>query len=93
MDERARGTEAGEALIGRHIREARESSRGELQLAGYVAGLDLGECARILAASPTSLATLAALRDECRVGADERRSLEEVIRIWTLHTLSGLEGG
>jgi hypothetical protein len=77
----------------RHIREARKSSRGELQLAGYVAGLDLGECARILAASPTSLATLAALRDECRVEADERRTFEEVIRTWTLHVLSGLEGG
>ena len=93
MDERARGIEAGEALIGEHLREARESSSGELQLAGYVAGLDLGECARILAASPTGLATLAALRDECRVEAEERRSFEEVIRIWTLHVLSGLEGG
>jgi hypothetical protein len=93
MDKRAKGTEAGEALIGQHLMEARESSRGELQLAGYVAGLDLGECARILAASPTSLASLAALRDECRVEVDERRSFEEVIRTWTLHVLSGLEGG
>ena len=93
MDERARGIEAGEALISHHHREARESSRGELQLAGYVAGLELGECARILAASPTGLATLAALRDECRVEAEERRSFEEVIRTWTLHVLSGLEGG
>ncbi len=93
MDERARGIEEGEALIGEHLREARESSRGELQLAGYVAGLDLGECARILAASPTSLASLAALRGECRIGVDEKRSFEEVIRTWTLHVLSGLEGG
>jgi hypothetical protein len=93
MNERAREIDAGEALIREHLREAREASRGDLQLAGYVAGLDLGECARILAASPTTLATLAALRDECRVEADERRSFEEVIRTWTLHVLSGLEGG
>jgi hypothetical protein len=58
-----------------------------------VAGLDLGECARILEASPTSLASLTALREECRVEADERRSFAEVIRAWTLHVLSGLEDG
>ena len=80
-------------LIGRHLREAHERFRGERQLADYVAQLDLGECARILEASPTSLASLAALREECRVEADERRSFEEVIRTWTLHVLSGLEGG
>ena len=80
-------------LIGRHLREAHEGFRGERQLADYVAGLDLGECSRILAASPTSLASLAAIRDECRVEADEKRSFEEVIRVWTLHVLSGLEGG
>ena len=80
-------------LIGWHLREAHESSRGERQLADYVAGLDLGECARILEASPTSLASLTALREECRVEADERRSFAEVIRAWTLHVLSGLEGG
>ena len=80
-------------LIGRHLREAHESSRGERQLADYVAGLDLGECARILEASPTSLASLTALREECQVEADERRSFAEVIRAWTLHVLSGLEGG
>ncbi len=80
-------------IIGRHLREAHEDSRGEGQLAGYVARLDLGECARILEASPTSLATLAALRGECRVETDEKRSFEEVIRVWTLHVLSGLEGG
>ena len=80
-------------LIGRHLREAHESSRGERQLADYVAGLDLGECARILEASPMSLASLTALREECRVEADERRSFAEVIRAWTLHVLSGLEGG
>jgi hypothetical protein len=80
-------------LIGRHLREAHERFRGERQLADYLAQLDLGECARILEASPTSLAALAALREECRVEADESRSFEEVIRTWTLHVLSGLEGG
>jgi hypothetical protein len=80
-------------LFARHLREAHGSISGEHQLADYVAGLDLGECATILAASPTSLASLAALRDECRVEADEKRSFEEVIRTWTLHVLSGLEGG
>ena len=85
--------EAGERVIEWHLREAHESSRGEGQLADYVARLDLGECARILEASPTTLASLAALRDECRVEAGEKRSFEEVIRVWTLHVLSGLEGG
>ena len=80
-------------LIGWHLREAHERFRGERQLANYVAQLDLGECARILEASPTSLASLAALREECRVEADESRTFEEVIRTWTLHVLSGLEGG
>ena len=80
-------------LIGRHLREAHERFRGERQLAGYVSRLDLRECARILEASPTSLASLAALREECRVEAGERRSFEEVIRTWTMHVLSGLEGG
>jgi hypothetical protein len=84
---------AEDGIIARHIREAHEGSRGEEQLADYAARLDIGECARILEASPTSLATLAALRDECRVEADEKRSFEEVIRVWTLHVLSGLEGG
>ncbi len=59
---------------------------GERQLADYVARLDLGECARILA-------SLAARRNECRVRVDEKRSFEEVIRTWTLQVLSGLEGG
>jgi hypothetical protein len=80
-------------LIGRHLREAHESSRGERQLADYVAQLDLAECARILEASPMNLASLAALREECRVEAGERRSFAQVIRTWTLHVLSGLEGG
>jgi hypothetical protein len=80
-------------IIARHLREAHEGFGGERQLVDYVAMLDLGECARILEASPTSLASLAALRDECRVEADEKRSFEGVIRTWTLHVLSGLEGG
>ena len=84
---------SGERLIARHIREAHEGTKGERQLPQYVARLDLGECARILEASPTSLASLAARRDECRVGASEERSFEEVIRTWTLHVLSGVEGG
>jgi hypothetical protein len=85
--------EAGERLIAKHLKEAHESFRGERQLADYVARLDLGECARVLAASPTSLASVAALREECRVGVDEKRSFEEVIRTWTLQVLSGREGG
>ena len=84
--------EGGE-IIGRHLREAHEGSRGEHQLPDYVARLDLAECARILEASPTGLASLAALREECRAEADERRSFAEVIRTWAVHVLSGLEGG
>jgi hypothetical protein len=84
---------SGERLIARHLREAHEGIEGERQLPEYVARLDLGECARILEASPTSLAALAARRDECRVGENEERSFEEVIRTWTLHVLSGVEGG
>jgi hypothetical protein len=84
---------SGERLIGQHLREAHEGIEGERQLPEYVARLDLGECARILQASPVDLPTLAARRDECRVGADEERSFEEVIRTWTLHVLSGVEGG
>ena len=87
------GDNADGGIIGWHLREAHEGARGEEQLADYVARLDLGECARILEASPTTLASLAALRDECRVEAGEKRSFEEVIRVWTLHVLSGLEGG
>jgi hypothetical protein len=87
------GREPNGEIIERHLREAHESFKGERQLGDYVAGLDLGECVRILAASPTSLASLAALRDECRVEADEKRSFEEVVRTWTLHVLSGEEGG
>jgi hypothetical protein len=55
-------------------------------------GLEIEDCARILAESKTGLPALAARRDECRVGPDERRSFEEVIRVWTLEVLSGIEG-
>jgi hypothetical protein len=87
------GREPNGGIIARHLREAHESFRGERQLADYVAQLDLAECARVLEASPTSLASLAARHEECRVEAGEKRSFEEVIRTWTLHVLSGLEGG
>lgn len=85
--------ERNEGLTARHLRRAHEESRGEHQIAEYVARLDLGECVEVLGASPTGLPTLAARREECRVGAEEERSFEEVIRTWTLHVLSGLEGG
>jgi hypothetical protein len=75
-----------------HVRKAQETIKGENQLAEYVWQLEIAECARILAASPIALPSLAALRDECRVGPEEKRSFEEVIRAWTLEVLSGLEG-
>jgi hypothetical protein len=82
-----------ERLIGDHIRRAHQVVRGEHQLAEYVTRLEIGECAKILQESPVHLSELAALRDECRVGRDERRSFEEVIRVWTVAVLSGAEGG
>jgi len=84
--------ESGEHTIGRHVRTAHATIRGEHQLAQYVARLDIEECAKILALSPVGLPLLAALRDECRVGPDEKRNLEEVIRTWTELVLSGVEG-
>jgi hypothetical protein len=81
-----------ERSIGDHIRMAHETLSGEHQLAHYVAGLRIEECAAILAQSTTGLSILAARRDECRVGPEERRSFEDVIRIWTLEVLSGIEG-
>ena len=88
-------TEAGtnQREIWRAVREAHAGIRGEHQIAEYVAALDIGECARILASDPDGLPRLAALRDECRVGPDEKRSFEAVIRTWTLEVLSGAEGG
>ena len=41
---------------------------------------------------PIWLPSLTSKRDECRVGKDEKRSFEGVIRIWTLHVLSSFEG-
>jgi hypothetical protein len=90
-----RGAETGtdRREIWRGVREAHAALRGEHQIAEYVAALEIGECARILASDPEGLPRLAALRDECRVGRDEARSFEQVIRIWTLEVLSGAEGG
>ena len=90
-----RGKETGtdRSEIWRGVREAHAKIRGEHQIAEYVAALEIGECARILASDPAGLPRLAALRDECRVGRDEARSFEQVIRTWTLEVLSGAEGG
>jgi hypothetical protein len=96
-----RGTNAGRGKetgtdrreIWRGVREAHAKIRGEHQIAEYVAALEIGECARILASDPDGLPQLAALRDECRVGRDEVRSFERVIRTWTAAVLSGAEGG
>ncbi len=82
-----------EAFIRRHVRKAQTTIEGEDQLLAYVARLRLGECVKILAASPIGLPSLARKREECRVEADEERGFEEVIRTWTLHVLSGLEDG
>jgi hypothetical protein len=82
-----------EALIGRHLRAAHERFRGEHQIAEYVDWLEIEECARILAASPTSLSYLAGRHAECRAEAGEERDFEAVIRTWTRYVLSGLEGG
>ena len=70
---------------------AQTTLRGEHQIEEYVSRLEIGECASILAASPGLLPLLAARRDECRVGPDEKRSFEEVIKAWTLVVLSTLE--
>ena len=90
-----RGTEAGtdRREVWRAVREAHAGMRGEHQIAEYVAALEVGECARILASDPDGLPRLAALRDECRVGRNEERSFETVIRTWTVEVLSGAEGG
>ena len=79
--------------IWRGVREAHAGIRGEHQIAEYVAALEIGECARILASDPEGLPRLAALRDECRVGQNEARTFERVIRTWTAAVLSGAEGG
>lgn len=83
-----------ERLIWQHITKAQTIIKGENQLAQYVAQLELTECARILAAtSQEGLPFLAARRDECQVGPDEKRSFEKMIKAWTLEVLSGVEGG
>lgn len=79
--------------IGAHIQRAHRTFRGEHQLAQYVAQLSLDECTEILSVSDTSLAYLASRHPECRVSANEERSFEEVVRVWTLYVLSGAEGG
>ncbi len=83
----------GERRARYHVLAAHATVQGEHQLAEYVAKLELGECARILAASPIPLSTLAARDPASRVGAGEDRDFEEVIRAWTLRVLSGVEGG
>ena len=90
-----RGAETGRDRreIWRGVREAHATVRGEHQIAEYVSDLEIGECARILASDPEGLPRLAALRDECRVGRDEARSFERVIRVWAAAVLSGAEGG
>ena len=90
-----RGAETGtdRSEIWHGVREAHAGIWGEHQIAEYVANLEIGECARILASDPEGLPRLAALRDECRVGRDEARSFERVIRTWTAAVLSGAEGG
>ena len=74
-----------------HPRSA-DDNRAEGLAARYVARLELAGCAKILAVSPIWLPSLTSKRDECRVGKDEKRSFEGVIRIWTLHVLSSFEG-
>jgi len=77
--------------VGEHVKRAHEALRGEHQLAEYVAGLEIEDCAGILAESTTGLPILAARRDECRVGPDETRCFEEVIRVGALEVLYGIE--
>ena len=79
--------------IWRRVGDAHADVRGEHQIAEYVAAMEIGECARILASDPDGLPRLAAIRDECRVGRDEARSFERMIRAWTAAVLSGAEGG
>lgn len=89
-NERETGLDA--SVVWRHLQRAREEARGEHQLSEYVAGLAPAELAEILAASP-GLPLLASHHAECRVEAGEERSFVEVMRVWALYTLSGLEGG
>ena len=83
----------GASVLARHVLRAYATVKGEHELSEYVARLGPDECVEILAASPEGLPYLAARRDECRVGQEEQRSFEDVIRTWTLCARSGLEGG
>lgn len=47
-----------EHLAGHHVRQEQASLSGTHQLAEYVASLEVGECARILAHSPIPLPTV-----------------------------------
>jgi hypothetical protein len=76
-----------------HVRKAQETIKGENQLAEYVARLDPARCAEILLAGSALLPSMARHSDECRIAETEQRGFEEVIRTWTLHILSRIEGG
>jgi hypothetical protein len=76
---------------GYHLLAARTLTKGEDELAEYVARLELSECVRIFAASPIPLSTLAVRDPASWVGADEDRGFEEVVRYWTLWALSAVE--
>jgi hypothetical protein len=84
--------EADVRFVGTHIQKA-HAVRGEHQITEYVASLSLEDCVKILDASPVSLPSLAAHSELCRVEAEERRGFDAVIREWTVHVLSCLEGG
>ncbi len=84
---------SNQSFVWQHVSKARETIKGDNQLAEYVAWLEIADCARILEASPIELPSLAALRDQGRVGPEEERSFEEVIQAWTLEVLSSLDGG
>jgi hypothetical protein len=79
-------------LAGHHVLRAHATRKGPHQLAEHVAGLEIGECARILAQSPIPLSSLVGRDPLSRVGVGETRDFEEVIRAWTLRVLSGVEG-
>jgi hypothetical protein len=83
--------EPGGNSVGEHVRRAHDTFRREHQPAEYVTRLEIEDCARILAESQIGLPVLADLRYGCRVGAGERRSFEEMIRVWTLSVLFGIE--
>jgi len=85
--------ETAEERLRRHVLAAHVGAEGEGGVAQYVAGLEVGECARILVASPIPLSILAGGDPSARVDADKGRSFEEVIRAWTLRVLYRAEAG